>query len=65
MQQQTKVYWMLPNESTYETTVPEVHHLLTLIKLVDTISLNAVTYHVRSSELIIDTESISVAITLQ
>jgi len=61
----TKIYWMLPDTRTIESTVSDVDYLLLLLKLVDTVSINANTYHVLHTELVIDSEEVSVSISLQ
>jgi len=60
----TKVFWQLPDNSTLVTRISDIQQLLTLLQYVDTVSLNAVTYSVRNTELVVDSESVSVAISL-
>lgn len=61
----TKIYWLLPDTNMIESTVSDVDYLLLLLKLVDKVSINAISYHVIDTELVVDNETISVSISLQ
>ncbi len=59
-----KVLWHLPDDTTSETNVTDIEQLLFLLRLVNGISLKGEPYRLGGSELIVEAEQVSVAITL-
>lgn len=57
------VKWILPDRTTLESTVPNIDQLLFTLELVDSISINGVSYQSFQTKLIVDEGQFTIAIT--
>jgi hypothetical protein len=54
----------LPDGKTVEHTVPDIEQLMLLLRLVNGVTLDGITYHIQSTELIVEGGEWSVSVTL-
>ncbi|KZE78623.1 hypothetical protein AV654_02405 [Paenibacillus elgii] len=62
---QFKIIWLLPDESIHETTVQSVDEIIPLLHSVQKISIHNLSYRYRESELMIDEDGLSLAVSLK
>ncbi|GMX66235.1 hypothetical protein Elgi_55070 [Paenibacillus elgii] len=62
---QFKIIWLLPDESIHETTVQSIDEILPLLHSVQKISIHNLSYRYRESELMIDEDGFSLAVSLK
>lgn len=59
-----RITWILPNGAIRETSVPYIHKLLFALEVVDSVSLEGLSYRVGAKELMVEGERCSVTISL-
>ncbi|MCM3267853.1 hypothetical protein [Paenibacillus elgii] len=62
---QIKIIWLLPDESIHETTVQSIDEILPLLHSVQKISIHNLSYRYTESELMIDEDGFSLAVSLK
>ncbi len=62
---QIKIIWLLPDESIHETTVQSIEEIIPLLHSVQKISIHNLSYRYRESELMIDEDGLSLAVSLK
>lgn len=60
-----KVLWLLPNETIHENIIDSFSELLLVLNLVNMVSINGLTYQYINSELVIENDIFSLAVSLR
>ncbi|MEX2416136.1 MAG: hypothetical protein WD424_08325 [Paenibacillaceae bacterium] len=60
-----KVLWILPDDSTIENTIVDIEQLMFLLRLVNGVSINGLSYQLHHTELMMEKENISMSILLK
>ncbi|MEK3724006.1 MULTISPECIES: hypothetical protein [unclassified Paenibacillus] len=58
------VLWLLPDDTTLESSVPNIDQLLFILELVNLISIKGISYKSFQSELIVENGQLKLAISL-
>ncbi|WP_027087723.1 hypothetical protein [Cohnella panacarvi] len=59
------VFWKLPDGSQTENAVPDIEQLLLLLRLVNGVTLNGISYQVADAQLVVDDQKPHVCVSLQ
>ncbi|RKN77089.1 hypothetical protein [Paenibacillus ginsengarvi] len=58
------IHWVFPDDSTWETNVPNVNQLLFALEVVDSVSMGGVTYKTMHKQLVVNEDRCFVSVSL-
>ena len=60
-----KVLWILPDDSTIENTIVDIEQIMFLLRLVNGVCINGLSYQLVHTELMMEKENISMSVLLK